>query len=187
VITVDEKEYASGVRAKAKLEELKLAGNTEEGMGLIKGGKYGAGVLKIAGGWGPLITAALAGGAIFALSEMKSVKGIQFFKDHWYARGIAGLLLAAFLWKKGYQVWAAALASTALGLMYADHENRQGAPPKEASGPEDPDAGYWIGGAWYPRRHWDDPRLVERYRLEELLPARRAAEARAERLYEVGV
>jgi hypothetical protein len=180
-----QKGYWQRTRTKAKENEKALTKQTKEGVDLVKQGQLGAGVIEIGGAWAPLITAGVAGGLLYYIAENKTFREMDFVKKHWWVRGFVAGLVALGLWKKGYITWATAVAGAAVGMLLADHKNRDTKEAKESSGPDEAgEAGYWIGDRWVPHHHWDEPRLeMARERLDERLAGPRRAEQLADRVF----
>jgi hypothetical protein len=196
-----DKEDEVVVIKQSRLERLKaqagervgeIVAHHKSGAAMIKKGEVGAGILEVGGVYAPLITAGLIGVTTYYIADSKSVRGIEFVKKHWWARGLALALLAFAAFKKEYFTWSVALAGLALSTLLEDYnldkdKNKKDAGDPDAAGDE---AGYWIGERWYPPRYrWDEPRRLDRTRerWDERLGAVRRAEELADRVYTPGV
>jgi len=161
----------------------------------IEKGGIGGGILEVGGVYAPLITAGLIGVATYYIADSKTVREIEFVKKHWWARGLAILVLAVAAFKKNYYTWALGLAGLAMSILLEDYNLDKAKDAKDTKGPGDADAagdeaGYWIGERWYPPRYrWDEPRRLDvaRGRWDERLGAVRRAEELADRVYAPGV
>ena len=162
---------------------------------MIAKGGIGGGILEVGGVYAPLITAGLIGVTTYYIADSKTVRDMEFVKKHWWARGLAIVLLAIAAFKKEYFTWSVALAGLALSTLLEDYNLDKAKDAKDTKGPGDADAagdeaGYWIGERWYPPRYrWDEPLRLERARerWDERLGAVRRAEELADRVYAPGV
>jgi hypothetical protein len=187
-----EKQDEVVVIKQSRLERLKeQAGEKvaqhQRGVAMIREGKVGAGIVEVGGVYAPLITAGMIGVATYYITDSKSVRDIEFVKKHWWARGLAIVVLAIAAFKKEYYTWSLALAGLALSTLLQDWNRDKATDKKDSGDPADAgdEAGYWIGERWYPPRYrWDEPRrLIARERWDERFGAVRRAEELADRVY----
>ena len=134
----------------------------EEQAGMEKwreGDKKGA-LGIFAGSHAVVLESFLAGGGLYYLSQLQSVKDIELFKNNWWLKGLLMLGLGYYLWRRG-SAWASAIiASAAATLVQAYNERDKDKKPAASAAPAS-------GFDWEDAGH-EDWRLPEGHRRERI-------------------